>query len=397
MRILHLSTLYPPHVVGGAEKSVALLAEAQVAHGHTVAAACISPTGAPKTNRNGVTVYRMPHENEFWMEDWPKHPMPQRVWSKFRQQFNLKIEAHFQDIIDDFKPDVINTHSLVDISTLVWRAAYRRNVPVVHTLRDYDLVCSSSSMFRNGRQCEHRHLKCKALTFTKAHNQKWVSAVAAVGGEILNRHVEMGFFEHLPPERRQVIWNAAVVEGDDVSRANREGKPFVFGYLGRISIDKGVGTLLEALKALPNGDWNVLLAGKPAESLEPVEAMATGLPVTFAGFMDPKAFFDAIDVLIVPSIWAEPLPRTVLESYFMGVPAIGARSGGIPDLIADDDWLYAPGDSQELAARMQQVIAAGRQALPGRGSFDRVLKETSPEIVCARYVGLYEKAIDAKL
>jgi hypothetical protein len=54
MRILHLNSLYPPHILGGAEQSVALLAEAQARGGHEVAVACISPDGWLREARNGV-------------------------------------------------------------------------------------------------------------------------------------------------------------------------------------------------------------------------------------------------------------------------------------------------------------------------------------------------------
>ncbi|MFV3517473.1 hypothetical protein ACNJD8_22950, partial [Mycobacterium tuberculosis] len=68
-RILHLSSLYPPHIVGGAERSVSMLAEAQAAAGWDVAAACLTPGEAVEEHRNGVAVFRMPHGNDFWLED----------------------------------------------------------------------------------------------------------------------------------------------------------------------------------------------------------------------------------------------------------------------------------------------------------------------------------------
>jgi glycosyltransferase involved in cell wall biosynthesis len=166
MRILHLSTLYPPHVVGGAERSVELLAEEQVSQGHDVGVACIERQAEPAAVRNGVTVYRMAHSNLFWLEDWPKFSQTARNYQKVKQQWNTAIERQFSKIIKDFRPDIINTHSMVDISTLVWRAARKNNVPVVHTLRDYDLICGNAAMFRHGARCEKWHLGCKIANFS---------------------------------------------------------------------------------------------------------------------------------------------------------------------------------------------------------------------------------------
>jgi glycosyltransferase involved in cell wall biosynthesis len=397
MRILHLSMLYPPHIIGGAERSVAMLSEATTALGHQVAAACISPTGEPATDRNGVTVYRMPHETDYWPEEWPKHSVPARFISKFKQQFNVKLERHFDAVIEDFKPDIVHTHSMVDVSTLLWRSAKRHGKPLVHTLRDYDVMCSNSTLFNHGHRCEQVHAKCQVLTFRKKAHHQYVDAVAGVGTEILERHVEMGYFGHVPPHLRRVIWNAALVEGAGPSYQlpSREGKPFTFGYLGRIDIDKGVGTVLDACRRLAPGGWEVKIAGRAATGLEPFERMATDMPVEFVGFQPPKEFFESIDVLIVPSIWAEPLPRTILESYAVGVPVIGSDSGGIPELIGSEktDWLFAPGNDAELAERMMAIMAKGRDALPRRPSFEHVLSETTPQMVAERYLAFYDDVI----
>lgn len=393
-RILHLSMLYPPHIMGGAEKSVALLSEALVGAGHDVAAACITPTGWKEEVRNGVKVYRMPHETDFWPEEWPQHSVIERGVRRFKQQFNHRIEEHFGRVIDDFKPDVVHTHSLLDVSTRVWLAAKARGLPVVHTLRDFDLVCGNAAMFKGGKRCEKRHLKCKAFTFMKERHHVAVDAVVGVGAGILQSHLDMGYFGHVPQSRRRVIWNPAVVDGvgADYVKPSLQGRPLTFGYLGRINVEKGVGTLIDACRSLAPDSFKVLIAGKEASDDASLKPMAAGLPIDFVGFVPPLELFNQIDVLVVPSIWAEPLPRTILEAYAAGVPVIGADSGGIPDLIGQDneDWLYPPGDAPALAELMQQVIDAGRATLPGRDAFTHVLDETTPAKVAKRYLDLYD-------
>ena len=399
MRVLNLSMLYPPMILGGAEKSVALLSEALRAEGHTVAAACITPDDKSVEERNGVRVYRMPHETDFWPEEWPQHSTLERGWRRFKQQFNYKLEAHFGEVIDDFRPDIINTHSLVDVSTRVWVAAASRNIPIVHTLRDYDLACGNAAMFKSGHRCQSRHLKCRVFTYKKYDHHHLVSAVVGVGSEILSNHVSMGYFGHVPQDLRRVIWNAAVVDGLDAAytKPALEGD-ITFGYLGRINVEKGVMTLIDACKRLPHSGWRLVVAGKPPADMEKFVTAAAGLPISFPGFIAPRAFFDQIDCLIVPSIWPEPLPRTILESYAAGVPSIGARSGGIPDLIGADngDWLFEPDNAAELAGKMMGVITAGREKLPGRADFSAVLSETTPQLVARRYQALYDEVLRSR-
>ena len=394
MRILHLSSLYPPHIVGGAERSVGLLAEAQLAQGHAVAAACLTPGEAERSVRHGVEVFRMPHGNDFWMEDWPQHAQRAREWAKFKQQANFGVERRFGEVIDAFRPDIVNTHSLVDVSTRVWRAAARRGVPIVHTLRDYDLLCAASSMFREDGPCTHRHLKCRVLTFTKAFDQKVVAAVTAVGRDVLRTHLEEGFFAHTPEPLRRVIWNGADVAGveDGYVRPARTG-PFTFGYLGRISPEKGVDVLLDACRLLPDTGWRLLVAGAAQGPMAVVERRAAGMPVTFLGFSEPKALLEACDVLVVPSLWAEPLGRTVIEAYRMGVPVIGSDAGGVAELIADPAWLFPPGDVPALGARLSAALNAGRDALPGAERFARVVRETRSPLVADRFLELYRDVL----
>ena len=398
-RILHLSMLYPPHIMGGAERSVSILAEAQVAAGHDVAASCITPNGWSREIRNGVHVFRMPHETDFWPEEWPQHTTLERGWRRFKQQFNYRLEQHFLQVIEEFKPDIINTHSLLDVSTRVWLAAKSRQVPIVHTLRDFDLACGNAAMFKDGKRCEHRHLKCKVFTFMKGQHQHSVQAVVGVGKGILQSHLDMGYFAQVPTQLRRVIWNPAVVDGidDSYDKPSLDGQPMTFGYLGRINIEKGVGTLLDACRRLSPGTWRLLIAGKEASEKDSLQERAAGLPVEFIGFVQPKMFFDTIDTLVVPSVWAEPLPRTILESYAAGVPAIGADSGGIPDLIGSDnaEWLFPPGDDIALAVRMQRVIDGGRAVLPTRQKFVPIVEETQPAKVAQRYLALYDEVLAA--
>ncbi|MBM6577479.1 glycosyltransferase family 4 protein [Microvirga sp. SRT01] len=392
LRVLHLSSLYPPHIVGGAERSVSMLAEAQAAAGWDVAAACLTPGDAVEEERGGVRVFRMPHGNDFWLEDWLSHTQRQREWAKFKQQANFAIERRFGAVIDAFKPDIVNTHSMVDISTRVWRAAQRRGVPIVHTLRDFDLLCAASSMFRDTGPCTHRHLKCRVLTFTKQFDQRAVSAVTAVGGEVLERHLRYRFFDHVPPHHRRVIWNTAQVAGiaDDYVKPALSG-PITFGYLGRLSPEKGVDTLLAAARLLPPTGWRLLIAGAALGPIEPYLELAAGLPVEFIGFQSPKDLFERIDVLVTPSLWAEPLGRTVLEAYQAQVPVIGSRSGGIAEIIADDAWLVAPGDVAALVERMRAVLDHGRPGPPaGRA---RVVARTTPGAVADAFAEVYTRLL----
>jgi glycosyltransferase involved in cell wall biosynthesis len=394
MRILHLNELYPPKVLGGAERSVSMLAEAQVRAGHEVAVACTTDGSFISEERAGVTVFRMPHESLFWSEDWPNHSRLKRVWRKFAMPFNVGMRRHFEHVLQLTKPDVVNTHSMNDVTTGCWSATKRAGIPLVHTLRNYDLLCSNGALWHDGKPCPAR---CHVISAAKKRQHLFINGVASNSLETLRIHTDAGLFRHISPDLRRVIWSISAQPHAVIKRAEKHG-PITFGYFGRIKEEKGVGTLLEAAKRLgPRSNYRILVGGNLTPDTERFQYMASGLPVGFLGFVTAASFFAQVDVLVVPSIWAEPLPRTALEAYAAGVPVLSSRAGGTPDLVGhnNEDWLFPPADVDALANRLQSIIARGRDQLPPEIDFAHVLNETTESIVVERYISLYRDVLAA--
>lgn len=389
MRILHVSSVYPPHVVGGAEKVVEMLAEAQALRGHRVGAAYLTREPQPAGERHGVTVLPQASRNLVWMEDVFASPRPMRTANKLGQMVGYRAAADFARAIAAFRPDVVHTHSMVELPPMIWSAVADSGARSVHTLHDYDLICSRASRFRGGRSCEALHASCRITGAWKARFAARIDAVAAVSQPVLDEHRRFGLFRGLAQDRARVIWNAV-----DVPAGHERPAPtgdMVFGFLGRLVPEKGIETLLDACRMLPPGGWRLRVAGKAQEGDAAYRALAAGMPVEFLGFTDPRAFLDSVDVLVVPSIWREPFGLTVVEAFARGVPVIGARLGAIADLVGTvgDDWLVAPGDATALAARMWQAMRLGRAALPGPAAFADVLAAVTPARMLDAYDDLY--------
>lgn len=390
MRILHVSSVYPPHVIGGAEKVVEMLAEAQVARGHQVAAAYLTRDAQPAGDRHGVAVMPQQSRNLLWMEDVFASPRPMRTANKLGQLVDYRAAADFARAIAAFRPDIVHTHSMVELPPMIWSAIERSTARSVHTLHDYDLICSRASRFRDGKSCEALHTSCRITGAWKARFASRIDAVAAVSQPVLDEHRRFGLFSHLDDKKARVIWNAVDVAPDHV-RSGRIG-PLIFGFLGRLVPEKGIETLLAACRLLPERGWRLRVAGRAQEGDAAYRALADGLPVDFLGFTDPNAFLDSIDVLVVPSIWREPFGLTVVEAFARGVPVIGARLGAITDLVGavGEDWLVEPGDAPALAARMTRVLDVGRTALPKPPAFDGVLAAVRPARMLESYDALYD-------
>ncbi len=106
------------------------------------------------------------------------------------------------------------------------------------------------------------------------------------------------------------------------------------------------------------GDTNVF-----PEYVADLRARAAGLPVRFSGAFDLSRAADVygqIDVLVVPSLWLENSPLVIHEAFMAGVPVVGARIGGIVDLVEEgrNGRLYDPSSPAELAAVLRELIDA---------------------------------------
>jgi len=246
---------------------------------------------------------------------------------------------------------------LTGFGAALWPEVKRRGLPLAHTLRDYALICSRSALFRRGTPCARRCLDCRLLTAPTRAASRLVDAVAGNSEFTLAAHRAAGRFEGVGGRR---LFN--IVPGPSTAEARevRPG-PLIFGFLGRIEAEKGIGLLLDATAQIGRDDWRLRIggAGRAAE----VACYQAGCPderVEWLGPVEAGAFYRSIDVLIVPSLWPEPLPRTLVEGAAHGCAVIAAASGGIPEVagVARRSMLYRADDPGALAEELRGVIDA---------------------------------------
>src|SRR5262249_38354253 len=130
-----------------------------------------------------------------------------------------------------------------------------------------------------------------------------------------------------------------------------------FGFLGQLRPVKGIEELVDAFLSLPSGSAELLIAGKGDAAYERLLKAKTAErdDVRWLGFVDPQQLLNEIDVLVVPSLWQEPLGLVILEAFAHGRPVIGSQRGGIPELITrETGWLYDPCERGALRTCLQQ-------------------------------------------
>jgi glycosyltransferase involved in cell wall biosynthesis len=155
-----------------------------------------------------------------------------------------------------------------------------------------------------------------------------------------------------------------------LARNGHEGtRPLRIGYVGTIAWHKGVHVLLAAVCGLPSNAYELKIFGNPdvfPDYTAELDASAAGLPVQFMGAFDHERIAEVyaqMDVLVVPSLWLENSPLVIHEAFMAGVPVIGARIGGIADLVDDGrgGLLYDPTSSSELQAALRGLIESPKR------------------------------------
>lgn len=396
MKILHLSSVYAPHAVGGAEKVVEALAQGSARLGHEVFVASLVPEATSPGTRDGVALRPLAHRNPLWIQESARYPGPVRNLNKVATLFNALTAADFARVVAEVRPDVVHSHSMVELTPWMWRAAKAHGAALVHTLHDYDLLCIRAALFMHGQPCDRQHRACAAFSRVKRRHHKHIDHVVGVSNAILQTHLEHGLFDHLDGSRRHVIWNpvSRLPDAAPPLRPPRDdGAPITFGFLGRLVPEKGIEVLLRACRSLPKDGWRLRIAGRAPADAGPLHQAIAGLPVELMGFVDPGSFLSDVDVLVVPSLWREPFGLTVVEAYACGVPVIGSDIGGIAEIVGtvDPGSLVPAGDAQALAARMADCVRAGRAALKPVDAAP-LLKRTGVETVVDQYLKVYELA-----
>lgn len=181
-------------------------------------------------------------------------------------------------------------------------------------------------------------------------------------------------------------------------------RSFTIGYVGRLVPEKGVVTLLKAVRDLPT-DFRLLLVGSgplQAEVERLAEAWGLRERLVLTGSVPHREvphYLNAMDVLVLPSIttprWKEQFGRTLIEAMACEVPVIGSSSGEIPHVIADAGLIFREGDEAELAEKLKLLMEDDslREDLARRGR-ERVVKHYTTEAIAKKTYQVYLRVLE---
>ena len=270
----------------------------------------------------------------------------------------------FNALLDDFRPEVVhlnNVHSY--LSPSIGEIAHRRGIRVVWTLHDYKLLCPRYDCMRNGTEpCEECYgdkrgvlrygcmkdsriasmlAYAEARTWSRERIESFTDAYICPSRFMAEKMAQGGF----SPKKIKVLRNFV-----HASQCRRDAydKGDYYCYLGRLSPEKGLRKLIEAANTLPYR-LTVIGTGPMSEKLRGMSRPNIEY-VGYREWEDIRELVGKARFCVVPSEWYENSPLSVIEALCLGTPVLGARIGGIPELIdeGENGMTFVSGDIGDL-------------------------------------------------
>jgi glycosyltransferase involved in cell wall biosynthesis len=403
VRILHVNKFL--YRRGGAEAYMLDLAGLQVAAGHQVEFFGMAHPDNPP--------YR-------YAADFPGHvqlePPParadRRLGAVARMVWSPSARRGMEAVLRSFRPDVVHLHNVYhQLSPSVLRPLAEHRIPTVMTLHDYKLVCPSYLFLAQGRVCEacldghFRHAvtrRCKdgslAASAALALESSIHRRIGAYGpvqvficpSRFLAAKVAQG---GIYPDRLEQLSNFVVTRG--VTPKAQPGGGVV--YVGRLSHEKGVDVLVEAVARLGRGHLDIVGDGPERSRIEALAGARASGRVRFHGRVARERVLELLRagaVAAMPSRCHDNQPMAVLEAFGCGVPVVATNLGGLPELVADGcGETVPPDDPGAMAAALGRLLAQPERTWAmGQKARSRAEREFDPDRHLAELERLYQRA-----
>lgn len=333
-----------------------------------------------------------------------------------RSIYSAEARRNISRLIDDLSPEIAHIHNCHShLTTSILSPLRRAGIPIVWTLHDYRLVCPNSDFLSGYEICERclpnrfHHIvlrKCKKqsagasfvamaatvydrLTRVPSRVQRFIAPSRFLAGKL----AEGGF----DPAKITTLPNFVDV---DAFHPRPEGDYAL--YFGRLSREKGVDILLEAMAHAGRGKLKILGDGPARPGLERLAAELGLGNVEFLGYRsgdELKEILSGAQFVVLPSRWYENLPFSIMEAFASGKPVIASDLGGIPEMVEDgvNGLLFQAGDAQELARRLVMLLESPelRERMGHRGR-EKALELYNADYHYRRIIDIYGEVAGRK-
>lgn len=365
MKILMVNKFH--YLRGGSEKYYFELAELLKEHGHEVA--FFSMKDKKNIHTNNKEYFTKPVN----LNGDSKLKAIQIIYSKANK--NIMEKA-----LEEFKPDIVHLNNFQrQLSASIITPINKKNIPIVYTAHDLQAVCPAISMLDNNKKICEKCINGKYKNCIKnkcIKNSKLKSILGAIEAKyydnqkiytkkidkiitpsnfLKNKLVEKG----IDSSKINVLNNFINIR-EDYKTENDTGDYAL--YFGRLSIEKGIINLIESFKDIDGHKLLIAGTGPEEENIKRlIKENKLENKIELLGFLQKETMQDYIKkarFIIVPSICYDNFPYSILEAQVMGKPVIGAKIGGIPELIEDmkNGLLYEYNDINGLTEKIDMLF-----------------------------------------
>ena len=376
---------------------------------------CTAVFGAEQLLRDKgheVAVFSMQHpDNEptVWSRYFPKEVsfaakgIAGKIAAATRIFHSPEVAKKFKQLLSDFKPDVVHLHNIHSyLSPIVAKIAHQQGIRVVWTLHDYKLVCPTYTCLRDGTVCEACfHNKFNVVRHKCMKNSVIASLLSCMEAFYWNRKKLSGttdtfispsaFLKTKMTEAGYSPQQIAVVPNFMPQKLTPESvKGDYYCYVGRLTTEKGIDTLLRAAASLP---FRLkIIGGGPLTDV--CRQQYPQDHIEFLGRMSPAELYPVVRkarFVVLPSIWYENNPFSLIEALCMGTPVLGARIGGIPELITEgkNGYLFASGDVRGLQEKISLFFSKDGQQMEAEKIAVEANEKFSPNVYYRQLMAIY--------
>lgn len=335
-----------------------------------------------KERGHQVAYFSMKHEKNIKTGD-PEYLVENTDMNgkNFLKSFNLiyskKNKQLMEKAIREFKPDVIHINNFQrQITYSIIEAAKKHKVPIVYTSHDLQAVCPASAMLCKGQVCE----KCLYSSKFNCYKNKCVkdsklkSLLCSIeANEYKNKKIYDKFDLIISPSdfvanklkeggiKAKIVTLHNYADLSKFSSYKIKDENFAF-YFGRLSEEKGILNLIKAFSLQCNGHLYIAGDGPEKDNITNyIKEYKLGERIKLLGFLkqeEVKEYISKCSFVVVPSIWYENCPYSIIETLAIGKPIVGSIIGGIPELIEDgvNGYLYKYDDINELSKIISKLF-----------------------------------------
>ena len=290
--------------------------------------------------------------------------------------YSIEARKKISKLLDVYKPNLVHLHIFQhQLSPSILLEIKKRSIPIVYTAHDLKTICPNYKMLTHDRVCEeclgHKYYKCiqnqcvkdsymkSAVSCTEAYLHLWLKYYDLIDLIITpSEFYRKKLIEFRFPADKVLHIPNFINEKQFIPHYNHDG---YFIYLGRLSEEKGILTLVDAMKGVTRGKLIIIGTG-PIEGQIISKVASLGLKnIELVGFQTGDALNNYISnamFSIMPSEWYENGPISLLESFACGKPVIGSDMGGIPEHISHgkDGLIFEAKNFKDLANKINTLL-----------------------------------------